>query len=159
MALALNNMKRVDMPLNKETKPNEFKRRSPSEKWWFYSFKRSILLTCFILDPNCSQWYLVPNMLTYNSKVLWNFHVVFIEIKNVVCKKLQFRIFWLWNFAGVCSAKHSYYLLGVDYMVDIVILLTRGHNRNIGCSKQEAGISNFSNIEVLYGVAMVLFHS
>ena len=28
MALALNNLKRVDMPLNKETKPNQIRRTS-----------------------------------------------------------------------------------------------------------------------------------
>ena len=37
MALALNNLKRVDMPLNKETKPNQTKTNTEHIKLFFSS--------------------------------------------------------------------------------------------------------------------------
>ena len=44
----------------------EVNRRSKSHEWWFDNCKRSIPLVCFILENNCSQWYVMPNIfITY----------------------------------------------------------------------------------------------
>ena len=41
----------------------EFDGGTSSDKWWFDSYECSICLECYILKTNCSQQYLVENML------------------------------------------------------------------------------------------------
>ena len=56
MALALNNLKRVDMPLNKETKPNlePFNRVQTNLEYYFELLELDILETISLCPNKCA---------------------------------------------------------------------------------------------------------